>query len=97
MENSQEIQILNACTLRFDGYKYLEEKSYYQRAAIDNFFEYGEWDIEPVEKLTSLILVTTNIEQMGLQYEAENSKLYMAFRTLFLDCVELEISVEYRM
>lgn len=57
MEDLQESQILNDCALRFDGYKYQEEKSYGQRAAIENFFEYGIWDIEPVENLTTFFLL----------------------------------------
>ena len=96
MEDLQESQILNACALRFDGYKYQEEKSYDHRAAIDNFFEYGQWDIEPIEKLTTFFLLQRALSKWDLQYEAEDSKFYMAFRTLFLECVELKIPVKSR-
>lgn len=57
MEYLQERQILNACALRFDGYKYQEEKSYDQRAATENFFECGQWELEPFEKLTTFFLL----------------------------------------
>ena len=85
MEDLQESQILNACALKFDGYKYQEEKSYDQRATIDNFFEHGQWDLEPVEKLTTFFLLQRALSKWDLQYEAEDSKFYMAFRTLFIE------------
>lgn len=43
-------------------------------------------DLEPVENLTTFFLLQRALNKWDLQYEAEDSKFYMAFRTLFLEC-----------
>ncbi|MBW4686578.1 MAG: hypothetical protein KME40_16090 [Komarekiella atlantica HA4396-MV6] len=88
--------ILTACALRFDGWKYQQETKFDVRIAIDSFFASQKWELQPLKKLATFFLLQRSLYKYDLQYEPNDRKFYKAFRTLFFECVDLDIPVEYQ-
>ncbi len=49
-----EHDILTHCALRFDGYAYLEQSGFDHQQALEDFFQTGEWNLSPLEAMTTL-------------------------------------------
>lgn len=91
-----EDDILIACALRLDGYKYQDEHNFDHQAAMDHFFQSGEWNISPLEQLTVFFLLQRYLYKWGGEYLTKNSQEWRAFRSLFLATHAHDIPAEYR-
>lgn len=90
-----ESEIISACALRFDGYKYLEETGFDVDEALAYFFLTGGWNIRPIEQLAVFFILQRAFRQ-NLEYEPENGRYWRAFRQLFLEVCEFNVSEHYR-
>jgi hypothetical protein len=88
--------ILTACALRFDGYKYQRQTGFDPKQATATFFSTQRWELEPLEKLATFFLLQRSLYKYDLQYEPEDNKFRKAFRSLFSECVDLDIPLEYQ-
>ena len=92
----QEEEILTACALRFDGYKYCDEMGFDYNKALDDYFENGTWGIKPIEQLATFFMLQRGLCKWNLEYEPQDGKYWMAFRSLFLQVCLMEIPEDYQ-
>lgn len=103
MTSYGESTFIGACALRFDGYRYGEETGFGMgraNAALEHFYETGEWDAGEMERLTTFFLMQRRFrwQNCGLGWEEEdtNSDEWRAYRTLFLELCERPIPDHYK-
>lgn len=80
----EEDEILIACALRFDGYKYREMAGFDEGRSVRQFFKTGRWDLTPLEQMTTFFLLQRGLYKWGLEYEPRDGLYWKAFRSLFL-------------
>ena len=80
----QEDDILIACALRFDGYKYREMAGFDEEKPLQRFFETSRWDLTPLEQMTTFFILQRGLYKWGLEHEPRDGRYWKAFRTLFL-------------
>lgn len=91
-----EDEILITCALRFDGWKYKELTDFDQVKALDDFFATGEWNISPLEHLTTFFLLQRGLFKWDLEYEPRNGKFWRAFRSLFFLVYDYEVPEAFK-
>ncbi|HEX8281901.1 MAG TPA: hypothetical protein VF588_00880 [Pyrinomonadaceae bacterium] len=91
-----EEEILTACALRFDGYKYCEGTGFDYNSALNTYFEGGGWNIAPLEQLATFFMLQRGLFKWNLCYEPQDGRYWKAIRELFLLTYTYEISKEYR-
>lgn len=91
-----EDEILTACALRFDGYKYQTQTGFDPRIAIANYFQEGQWQLEPNQLLATFFFLQRSLYKYDLQQEPKDSKFRKAFRSLFFECADLDIPSQYQ-
>ena len=79
-----EDEILIACALRFDGYKYRETAGFDEEPPLREFFRTGRWSLTPLEQMTTFFMLQRGLYKWGLEYEPRNGRYWKAFRSLFL-------------
>lgn len=89
--------ILIACALRFDGYKYVQDTGLQPKLVAEEFFRTGRWDLSDADKLANFFLLQRALGKWDLVYEPPNGRWWRAFRTLFFEVVNLPIPERYRM
>ena len=80
----EEDEILIACALRFDGYKYREMAGFNEERPLRQFFETGRWDLTPLEQMTTFFILQRGLYKWGLESEPRGGQYWKAFRSLFL-------------
>lgn len=88
--------ILSACALRFDGYKYQQQTEFDAKKVLANYFLNQQWELQPLELLATFFFLQRSLYKYDLQYEPKDSKFRKAFRSLFFECVDLDIPSEYQ-
>ncbi|PHJ69585.1 hypothetical protein VF04_16405 [Nostoc linckia z7] len=91
-----EDEILITCALRFDGHKYQQQTGFDAKKAIDSFFSNQQWGLRPLELLATFFLLQRSLYKYDLQYEPKDSNFRKVFRSLFFECVDLDIPEEYQ-
>jgi len=91
-----EDDILIACALRFDGYRYLQDHPFDHERALADYRKTGEWHIAPLEQLTVFHLLQRFLYKWGGETLLRTSAMWKAFRSLFLLVCEYEIPEQYR-
>lgn len=92
----QEEEILTACALRFDGYKYCDEAGFDYNKALDDYFASERWDIAPLEQLATFFMLQKGLCKWNLVYEPQDGKYWKAFRELFLLTCKHEVPKVYQ-
>ena len=87
--------IMTACALRFDGYKYIEETGFDAKAGIDAYMETERWDRPAEEKLAIFFVLQRSLCKWSLVYEPRHGRYWRLFREMFFDVVELDIPQDY--
>lgn len=90
-----EHEVIGACALRFDGYKYRDETGIDVDSILDKFFETGDWDASEIELLATFALLQRAFRG-GLEYEPEEGRYNRAFVELFLKTCRFEVPEPYR-
>ncbi len=80
----EEDDILIACALRFDGYKYREMAGFDEEKPLRQFFKTGRWNASPAEQMTTFFILQRGLYKWGLENEPRDGKYWKAFRSLFL-------------
>lgn len=98
---NKEDEILTTCALRFDGYEYQEYREELDNEidleeCLENFLGTNAWNLEDNEKLTIFFILQRSLFKWGLEGEPKDGKYWKAFRSLFLECVDLPIPSEYK-
>jgi hypothetical protein len=88
--------IMNACALRFDGYKYQQQTGFDPKKATAQYLTTRKWDLQPLEKLATFFFLQRALNKFDLQYEPRDGKYWQAFESLFDECKDVEIPEEYR-
>lgn len=91
-----EDDILIAWALRFDGYKYLNERNFDHQAAVSHYLQTGDWNISLLEQLTVFFLLQRFLYKWGGETLPKDSQHWRAFRSLFLLTYAAEAPIEYR-
>lgn len=90
-----ESNVIGACALRMDGYKFIEETGFDVDEALDYFFRTGSWNISQIEQMAIFFIIQRAFRQ-PLEYEPENGRYWRAFRELFLKICGEDIPEKYR-
>jgi len=95
MMGFDESEILTACALRFNGYKFIERTEFDYEAALERFFVNGEWNLSQAEELAIFFMLQRRLLKWDLVFMPQNGKHWRAFRTLFLKTYEYEIPKQF--
>ena len=87
--------ILIACALRFDGYKYIKDTGFGVDTAIDEYMETETWDRPDDEKLCMFFILQRSLCKWSLVYEPQHGRYWRLFREMFFDVVQLDIPQDY--
>jgi 8-oxo-dGTP pyrophosphatase MutT (NUDIX family) len=90
-----ESEVIGACALRMDGYKYIEETGLDVDEALDYFFRTGNWNISLIEQMAVFFIIQRAFRQ-PLEYEPKNGRYWRAFRELFLKLCDQDVPEKYR-
>jgi hypothetical protein len=90
-----ESEIIGACALRLDGYRYLEAHPFDVDESLEYFFRTGGWNISPLEQMAVFFIIQRALRQ-PLEYEPKNGRYYRVYRTLFLSLCREDVPEEYR-
>ena len=88
--------VLTACALRFDGWRYQQDTGFDQKAAFDQFFRTGQWKLSAEEKLATFFMLQRGLNKWDLVYEPKHGRWWRAYRTLFFEAVHLDVPAAYR-
>jgi len=90
-----ESEVIGACALRMDGYKFIEETGFDIDEALEHFFRTGSWNATTNEQMAVFFIIQRAFRQ-PLEYEPENGRYYRAFRELFLMLCGEDVPKKYR-
>jgi hypothetical protein len=96
MNPKLEDDILSACALRFDGYKYQKATRYDPASVLGDFFKTGQWPSDPLKQLASFFFLQRFLCKWGGEYLPKNCKYWQAYRSLFLLVNTYDIPKTYR-
>jgi hypothetical protein len=91
----QEHEILNACALRFDGYKYREATGWDFQTALKKAIETSQLPGSNEEKLALFFMLQRWLMKWGGERERLNGATWKLFRSLFLELWSIPIPPEY--
>lgn len=76
---------MTTCALRFDGYTFMEETGFDHRAALDTFYQTGEWNhLTLPQQMSAYFLLQRYLNKWGGEMLPHESKERGAYHSLFL-------------
>jgi hypothetical protein len=90
-----ESEVIGACALRMDGYKFIEEMGFDVDEALDYFFRTGNWNATVDEQMAIFFIIQRAFRQ-PLEYEPKNGRYCRAYRELFLRLCGEDVPKKYR-
>lgn len=92
----QEQDVLTACALRFDGYKYLEQVLEDDRSVIDAHVDQGTIPEDPFLRMTMFFLLQRYLMKWGGEHEPKHGKFWRLFRQLFFAVVDQPVPMAFQ-
>src|SRR5687768_9792304 len=88
--------VLTACALRFDGHAYASATGFDKNAAMQRYFDTGEWPEAVEERLALFYLLQRALHKWELFSEPPQGPYRRAFRSLFFEVCETDVPADHR-
>lgn len=92
----EEHDVLSACALRFDGYKYVKQKLGDDASLIHNYLDRSELPEDPLVQMAVFFHLQRYLMKWGGEHEPLHGQKWRFFRTLFLAVVNQPVPLEFQ-
>lgn len=93
----EEHDVLTACALRFDGYKYLEHVLHGDKSVIQQCLDRGDVPENPLLQMAAFFHLQRYLMKWGGEHEPLHGRKWRLFRTLFLAVVNRPVPPEFQL